>query len=142
MTETLAGSLRAGGRRSATRPRSGRDRRNIALWTLQILLAAFFLLVGLSKLIFHIEIFDDIGWGAWFQYLAGSVQIVGAIGLVVPRLSGLAALAFVGFVLWALGFHLTVLTFTPLPIITLGVVAAIIAWGRRDTTLRLIGKRA
>lgn len=122
--------------------RSNRDRnRERALWTLQIIVAIAFFVPGLSKLIFYVDIFDDIGWGDWFQYVTGIVQILGATALLIPRLSGLAALALVGFVLSALGFHATYLDFTPIPIIILGILSAVIAWGRRNTIVRLFGAR-
>ncbi|WP_166349371.1 DoxX family protein [Phytoactinopolyspora limicola] len=115
-------------------------KRNRNLWIIQGITAGSFFIAGLSKLIFHVEIFDQIGWGSWFQYFTGVVQIVGAVALVIPRLSGLAGLAFVGLALCALGFHGPVLDITPIPIMLLGVMAGIIAWGRRDTLSRLFGR--
>jgi uncharacterized membrane protein YphA (DoxX/SURF4 family) len=65
------------------------------LWAAQILLAAFFLFVAAgSKLTgAHgaVQEFSAIGAGQWFRYLVGIVELVGAIGLLVPGLAGLAA---------------------------------------------------
>ncbi|MBF6329830.1 DoxX family protein [Nocardia transvalensis] len=69
--------------------------RNRILWTLQIVLGVFFIVAsGLPKLVGQAEavrVFDEIGWGDWFRYLTGLVELAGGIGLLVPRLSGLAA---------------------------------------------------
>ena len=65
------------------------------LWAAQILLAAFFLfMAGGSKLAgAHgaVQEFAAIGAGQWFRYLVGIVEVAGAIALLTPRLSGLAA---------------------------------------------------
>jgi uncharacterized membrane protein YphA (DoxX/SURF4 family) len=69
--------------------------RNRVLWTLQIVLGlAFIFAAGLPKLLGPAEIvrmFQEIGFGQWFRYLTGVVEVSGGIGLLVPRLSGLAA---------------------------------------------------
>ena len=74
---------------------SGRGR-NVALWVLQGLLAAFFLVAAAGPKLFGeataVEMFDDIGLGHWFRYLVGTLEAVFAVGLVVPRLARFAAL--------------------------------------------------
>ncbi len=69
--------------------------RNRVLWTLQIVLGLFFVVAsGLPKLAGQsdaVRIFDEIGWGDWFRYFAGVVEISGGVGLLVPRLTWLAA---------------------------------------------------
>ena len=79
---------------SATTTRPGAIR-NRVLWTLQIVLGLFFVIAsGLPKVVGQsdaVRIFHDIGWGDWFRYFTGLVEISGGIGLVVPRLSWLAA---------------------------------------------------
>ncbi|MGW5519306.1 DoxX family protein [Nocardia africana] len=76
----------------ATRPGKIRTR---VLWTLQIVLGLFFVIAsGLPKVVGQsdaVRIFHDIGWGDWFRYFTGLVEISGGIGLMVPRLSWLAA---------------------------------------------------
>ena len=71
---------------------------SIALWTLQVLLAAMFAMAGLAKVFGDpamVEMFDTIGIGQWFRYLVGALEIAGAVGVLIPRLSGLAALGLV-----------------------------------------------
>ncbi|WP_327140740.1 DoxX family protein [Nocardia sp. NBC_01327] len=69
--------------------------RNRVLWTLQILFGLFFIIAsGLPKLVGQhdaVQTFRDIGWGEWFRYFTGVVEVSGGIGLLVPRLSGPAA---------------------------------------------------
>jgi len=69
--------------------------RNRVLWTVQILLGVFFIVgSGLPKLIGEataVHIYQQIGWGQWFRYLTGLVEVSGGIGLLVPRLTPAAA---------------------------------------------------
>ncbi len=69
-------------------------RKNAMLWAAQILLAAFFLFAALPKLAGQhtaVMMFSQIGAGQWLRYLAGTAELAGAIGLLVPRLAALAA---------------------------------------------------
>ncbi|WP_194820411.1 DoxX family protein [Nocardia sp. XZ_19_385] len=78
----------------ATTYRPGKIR-NRVLWVLQILLGLFFIVgAGLPKVLgaeVQVEAFDDIGFGPWFRYFVGAVEIAGGVGLMIPRLCGLAA---------------------------------------------------
>ncbi|WP_225732463.1 MULTISPECIES: DoxX family protein [unclassified Nocardia] len=69
--------------------------RNRVLWTLQIVLGLFFIIAsGAPKLAGQqdaVRVFNEIGWGDWFRYFTGLVEVSGGIGLLVPRLNGLAA---------------------------------------------------
>jgi uncharacterized membrane protein YphA (DoxX/SURF4 family) len=82
---------------TTTIAREARPRRltSTLLWTVQILLAAFFVYVAAgSKLVGShgaVAEFRAIGAGQWFRYLVGVVEVVGGIGLLVPGLAGLAA---------------------------------------------------
>ena len=60
--------------------------------------AAVFLSVGADKFAAHsmwVQLFDRIGFGAWFRYLTGILQVTGAVLVVVPRtfLIGIGILA-------------------------------------------------
>ncbi|MVU83062.1 DoxX family membrane protein [Nocardia sp. ET3-3] len=69
--------------------------RNRVLWTLQIVLGLFFVFAsGLPKFMGQadaVRIFHQIGWGEWFMYFTGLVEVSGGIGLMVRRLTGPAA---------------------------------------------------
>lgn len=67
---------------------------NIGLWVLQALLAAFLVFAAVPKLLGDsaaVQAFDLIGFGQWFRYFTGSVELLGAGGLLIPRLCSLAA---------------------------------------------------
>ena len=117
---------------------------NIALWVLQIALAAAFILnFGPGKLLGSeqaVQTFADIGAGQWLRYLTGILEIAGGIGLLIPRLSGLAALGLVGVMSGAVLAEVLFLDAdVVVPLILLIAVAAI-AWFRRDRTLALLAR--
>ena len=84
---------------------------NIVLWLLQIAAAGMFVMVGLSKLSGNeqmVRLFAAIGLGQWFRYLTGTLEVAGAILLLIPRTSGLGALMLVGVMIGAVMTHLFV----------------------------------
>ncbi len=118
---------------TASRGRARGRAVNIALWVLQVLLALLFAMAGFVKVIGNpamVEMFATIGVGQWFRYLVGVLEIAGAVGVLVPRLSGLAALGLVCLMVGATLTNLFVLGTSPLLTIGLLVVAALVAWGR------------
>lgn len=113
------------------------------LWLAQIALAAYFVYSG--YLLFGdglVGKFEEIGFGQWLRYLTGVLEIAGAIGLLIPRLCGLAALGLVGVMAGAVGTELFLVEKggPVLPALLL-VAAAAIAWFRRDTILALLPGR-
>ena len=114
---------------------------NVGLWILQIGAAGMFLMVGFLKLSGDsqmVGLFDAIGLGQWFRYVTGSLEVLGAILLLVPRLSGLGALLLVGVMLGAVPTHLFVVGGNPLPAIILLIVTGVVAWGRRERTRNIL----
>ena len=114
---------------------------NVGLWILQIGAAGMFLMVGFFKLSGDpqmVGLFDAIGLGQWFRYLTGSLEVLGAVLLLIPRLSGLGALLLVCVMLGAVATHLFVVGGSPLPAIILLIVTGVIAWGRRERTMNLL----
>ncbi|XZE56356.1 DoxX family protein [Planctomycetaceae bacterium SH139] len=108
---------------------------NIALWVLQVLLAAMFLMAGISKLMgqeMMVQNFETIGLGQWFRYVTGAVEVAAAILLVVPNFSWLGAGLLVCTMIGATLAHLSALGGSAVPAIVLGVLAAIILFGRRN----------
>ena len=110
---------------------------NIALWALQVLLAAAFLMAGASKLAgaeMMVGQFETIGLGQWFRYLTGGLEIAAAFLLVIPRLSAYGALLLMPIMLGAAAAHLVVFKNSPaVPLVLLGLAAAV-AWGRLART--------
>src|SRR3984893_8574426 len=113
---------------------------NVVLWVLQIAAAGMFLMVGFLKLSGNpqlVALFEAIGLGQWFRYLTGSLEVVGAILLLIPRTSGLSALMLAGVMACAVVTHVFIVGRSPLGAIILLVVTGVIAWGRRQRTSSL-----
>jgi len=116
---------------------------NVGLWILQIAAAGMFLMVGFFKLSGDprmVALFDAIGLGQWFRYVTGSLEVLGALLLLIPRLSGLGALLLMGVMLGAVPTHLFVLGGSPLSAITLLIVTGVVAWGRRKRTMNFLAE--
>jgi uncharacterized membrane protein YphA (DoxX/SURF4 family) len=116
---------------------------NVGLWILQIGAAGMFLMVGFFKLSGDprlVGLFDAIGLGQWLRYVTGSLEVLGAVLLLIPRLSGLGALLLVGAMLGAVATHLFVVGGSSLPAIILLIVTGVIAWGRRKRTMLLLAE--
>ena len=68
--------------------------RTIAQWAPIVLLALPLIAFGSAKLAgvpdFHVS-FEAMGLPTWFGYAIGCVEVLGGIGLLIPRLSALAA---------------------------------------------------
>jgi putative oxidoreductase len=106
----------------------------IALWVVQIGLAAMFFMAGGNKLggnAMMVGLFDAIGIGQWFRYLTGLLEVAGAALLLVPRASGLGAALLVPVMLGAILTHLVVLHSSPAMPAALLVGVLFVAWGRR-----------
>jgi uncharacterized membrane protein YphA (DoxX/SURF4 family) len=134
-SETLAGPVSTRGRAMT-----------ITLWVLQALLAAFFAFAGINKLLGlqqeMVDNFARMGLGLWFRYLVGGLELAGAIGLLIPRLSGVAALGLAGVMAGAILAHLFVLppAYYALGPAVLVAVFGLIAWGRWPETRALIDR--
>lgn len=112
---------------------------NRALWVVQILLAAAFLMTGFMKLTMAEDLLAASSpFPVLFVRFISVCEILGAIGLVVPGLTrirtGLTPLAAAGLVIIMIGAVVsTVVTMGPamaiMPLI-LGVLAAFVAYGR------------
>ena len=118
-------------------PPPGRERvREVALWTAQETLAVLFAFAGISKL-FGLEpeltlTFDRAGLGQWLRYLTGAIEVAGAVGLLWPGLTAIAALALGLVTAGTVLVHLVVIapaTMAALPP-TLGVVSVVVARAR------------
>jgi putative oxidoreductase len=113
---------------------------NAGLWVLQIAAAGMFLMVGFLKLSGNpqlVGLFEAIGIGQWFRYLTGTLEVAGAILLLIPRTSGLAALMLVAVMTGAVITHLFIVGGSPFMAIILVIVTGVIAWGRRRRTMNL-----
>jgi uncharacterized membrane protein len=76
--------------------------------------------------------------GQWLRYLTGAFELAGAIGLLIPRLRGLAAVGLVGLMIGATIANVAVAPATAPFTVLLGGVFAWIAWQRRLETYDLV----
>jgi uncharacterized membrane protein YphA (DoxX/SURF4 family) len=117
--------------------------RNVVLWVLQIPAAAMIGMAGAMKLSGQpqmVAMFGTLGLGQWFRYVTGGLEVLGAVMLLVPRLAGAGALLLCCVMVGAIATHLFVIGGNPAIPIVLLLVLAVIAWFRRDRTLRLLGR--
>ncbi|MFF8292201.1 DoxX family protein [Streptomyces sp. NPDC016309] len=129
--------------RTTTAASAPTRRADIGVRVLQIVLALFFAVPSAApKLVGHAsaaESFDTIGFGDWFMYLVGALELAGAVGLVVPLLSGVAALALIGLMAGALVTQLVFLDgrywFTP---VVFAALLAVVARTRRHHNAELL----
>ena len=109
---------------------AGKSRR-IITWILRILLGVAFLGIGIEKVtgtMGTIPFFDAIGWGQWFRYFSGVLDIAGALLIFVPRWTSLGALIITCTV--GLGTYLcfTKALFNPTFPLIMTLLAATLAW--------------
>jgi putative oxidoreductase len=107
---------------------------NITLWIFQILAALAFLAAGGSKLAGAtpmVAVFAKIGVGQWFRYLTGLLEVVGAIGLFVPRFTFYAASLLAVIMVCAVIAHLAILGGPPVAPLVLLLLTGTVAFIRR-----------
>ena len=116
------------------RPTAMRRAATIALWVLQAALAFQFAGAGLLKLSGDPAMggmFAEIGAGQWFRHLVGALELAGAVGLLIPRLAGLAALGLAGIMVGATVTNLVILDVSPALTLALLLACGIVVWFRR-----------
>ncbi|GAA2146786.1 DoxX family protein [Glycomyces algeriensis] len=122
---------------AAEGPGKGLD---VTTWVFQILLGVFMIAASGAPKLFAVESaaegFDLIGWGDWFMYLIGALEIAGGIGLLIPRVAGLAAIGLGLLMIGAAIFNVALLDYPVITPLILLVLFAGIAWVRRYQTQR------
>lgn len=109
---------------------------NILAWILAVFLAVVFLSAGGVKLIGSpamIQEFEHIGIGQWFRYFTGVWEVVGAIGILIPKFRFWAALELAAVMIGATFTNIAILHVPPLARLTalLLALALVLAWLRR-----------
>ncbi len=114
-------------------------RRTIAIRVLRVVLGLVFLYVGTTKLTGTgntVDYFAAIGWGQWFRYLTGLLDIAGVVLLFSPKSMFYGAIVLACSVGLGALISLTVLRGNPtwgssamvvVPLV-LAVLAALLAW--------------
>ena len=120
----------------------GRSRaRTVTTWVLQVALAGQFLLAGIPKLAgdpLMVGMFDTLGAGQWLRYVVGTLELAGAVGLLIPPLTGLAAIGLAALMLGAAVSSVTVLGAGPALPLVLAAVAIVVIVLRRDRIVALV----
>jgi putative oxidoreductase len=114
----------------------------VVVWILQVLVAIAFLGAGGGKLAgaaAMVDMYNTIGWGQWFRYATGAIEVGSALLVLVPSLAMYGATLLICTMIGAIIAHLTVLHTSPAgPVVLLGLCAAI-AWLRSSRTARSSG---
>lgn len=110
--------------------------KNIVGWIRAVFLALLFTLVGSLKLIgvsAAVKEFEQIGFGQWFRFVTGTLEVTGAVGLLLPRSRFWAALQIAAIMLGSTAINLWVLGVPALARVTavLMALALVLAWLRR-----------
>jgi uncharacterized membrane protein len=108
--------------------------KNVAGWILAIFLAVVF--AGGIKLIgapAMVQEFAQIGFGQWFRFVTGILEVAGAVGLLLPRFRFWAALLIATIMFCATGINIWVLHVPGLARVTavLMTLALVVGWLRR-----------
>ena len=108
--------------------------RLITLRILSVLAALAFLAAGATKLggaAAMVGVFDKVGLGQWFRYFTGTLEVAGAIGLLISRYAFYAAILLALVMVGAIIAHITVLGSPPAAPIVLLALSGTIAYLRK-----------
>ena len=108
-------------------------KKNIALWLLQIAVAAVFVISALPKFAgvpIMVQMFGALGLGQGFRYVTAALELGGAVMLLVPTLAGLGAVVLAIIMVGAILAHTLVLGGSAVPAIVLLAATVTIGWFR------------
>ncbi len=115
--------------------------KTIAVWIVSILLTAMFIFAGGGKLLQPDQakpMFVHYGYAAWFATFIGTCEVLGAIGLLIPRLAGLAASGLSIIMVGAAYTHVSHREYTnaivPLVLLVLLITVAYVRFGQRASS--------
>jgi uncharacterized membrane protein YphA (DoxX/SURF4 family) len=114
------------------------------VWGVRILLALAFGAAGASKLAGvpqMVQVFDAIGFGQWFRYVTGLVEVGGALLLLVPATGFFGGLLLAATMVCGVATHLVLIGGNPAPAVVLALLSGFVAWRLRPESL-LAGKAA
>jgi uncharacterized membrane protein YphA (DoxX/SURF4 family) len=111
---------------------------NIGTWIIQVAAAILFIMMGGQKLIGMEEAvanFAKWGYPGFMVYLIGFFELLGAIGLLIPRFAGLAAVGLIMILMGAAFTHLShgEYDMAPVPIVLI-ILLAVVAYVRGPFT--------
>ena len=104
------------------------------VWGARILLALAFGAAGLAKLAGvpqMVQVFEAVGFGQWFRYVTGVVEVGGAVLLLVPATGFIGDLLLTATMAGAVATHLVLIGGSPAPAVVLMLLSALVAWRLR-----------
>jgi uncharacterized membrane protein YphA (DoxX/SURF4 family) len=107
------------------------------VWGVRILLALAFGAAGTAKLAGApqmVQVFEAIGFGQWFRYVTGVVEVGGAVLLLVPATGFLGGLLMAVTMVFGVATHLVLIGGNPVPAIVLALLSAFVTWRLRPAT--------
>ncbi len=72
-----------------------------------------------------------VGFGQWFRYVTGILELAGAVLIVVPRTRSIGAALLATIMLGAITAHLFILHVPPTAPVVLLLLSGFVVWGRR-----------
>ncbi|MDP8981235.1 MAG: DoxX family protein [Acidobacteriota bacterium] len=108
-------------------------------WLLRGGVALVFFLIGMEKLTGNtwVKLFEEIGFGQWFRYFTGIVQITGSVLLLIPWTARLGAGLIGCTMLGAIILHVFVLSTGPFTAVIPGILLVFVVaagWKGRSGT--------
>jgi putative oxidoreductase len=76
-------------------------------------------------------LFTAVGFGRWFRYVTGILEITGAVLIMVPKARRIGAVLLATITLGALTAHLFILHVPPTAPGVLFLMSGFVVWGRR-----------
>lgn len=114
---------------------------NRAIWGVRMLLALAFGAAGAAKLAgvpMMVATFETIGWGQWFRYVTGAIEVLGAVLMLIPATGLLAGLLLGGTMVGATLSHLLIVPGSPVPAMVLGSLCAVVVYHLRPASFRSV----
>lgn len=124
-------AIHAGPEQARTRLRL----KTAGLWILQIGAAAMFLKAGSAKLTgdpLMVGLFNAIGFGQWFRFLTGALEVAGAIALAIPAAAVYGAVVLTFVMAGAVLTHVVLLGGNAAPAAILLAAMLIVVYGRKE----------
>ena len=115
--------------------------KSAGLWVVRGLLALAFAGAGGAKLYgvpMLVEEFQHMGLGQWFRYFTGTLELLGAVLILVPSLAAFGAMLLICIMVGATLMHLLVIGGSPVPALVLLALSAIVAYAKRGQIGRVL----
>ncbi|MGL3212806.1 DoxX family protein [Bradyrhizobium sp. BR 1433] len=109
--------------------------KSVSLWVVRGLLALAFAAAGAAKLYgvpMLVEEFEHIGLGQWFRYFTGSLELLGAVLILLPPVAAFGGVLLSCIMAGATITHLFVIGGSPVPALVLLTLSAIVVYAKRS----------